>query len=342
MAGQPVPDLARAREASDLCDGTVTFSSHLPGIQAPTPHSDGVWVWWVVAGLAAWLVVGLLFAVVLGRGIRLADRHAVGAADSVLATADLESSAAASTAPVASRTRRRAIPLPPIGIALVAIAIGFETVGYLYRLSGSTGPTANLLSMDAPFSLPRMFVATLFAVAALAAVAGSGITPGRRAWWLAVGLVGSVIAAIKAGSTVHSEALASLSDAIGGTSAVAVSAAVALVVVGALWFLSRTERRDRRRILSVLALYAAAAVGLSALSPIVAGAYGSNWGTAATFVEESGEAIAAVAFLMAVLAGVAPRLVLPAAWPLRRTIDAQTLDLPETAPGRSANRRGAR
>jgi hypothetical protein len=116
-----------------------------------------------------------------------------------------------------------------------------------------------------------------------------------------------------------------------------VSAAVAAVVVGALWFLSRTERRDRRRVLSVLALYAVASVGLSAVSQM-AGAYGAQWVTTATFVEESGEALAAVAFLMAVLAGVAPRLVLPAGWALRREVDAQTLDVPSQMPGRSTLR----
>ena len=73
-----------------------------------------------------------------------------------------------------------------------------------------------------------------------------------------------------------------------------------------------------------------------------AGAYGSQWVTTATFIEESGEALAAVAFLMAVLAGVAPRLVLPASWALRREGDAQTLDLPERAPGRSAIRGNGR
>jgi hypothetical protein len=155
-----------------------------------------------------------------------------------------------------------------------------------------------------------------------------------------VGLVGGVIAAVKAGSTVHSEALNSLSRAIGGSAALAVSVGVAVLVVGALWFLSRTERRDRRRVLSVLALYGVAAVGLSAVSSLAADAYGSasRWAAAATFVEESGEALAGVAFLMAVLAGVAPRVVLPASWALRREVDAQTLDLPEQVPGRSAVR----
>jgi len=38
---------------------------------------------------------------------------------------------------------------------------------------------------------------------------------------------------------------------------------------------------------------------------------------------------------MAVMAGVAPRLVLPAEWALRREVDAHTLHLPEQAPGRT-------
>jgi hypothetical protein len=282
-----------------------------------------------------WSVLAFLLAVVVGRSIRLADQRSPEARRSaVLTTADL---AVGATAPRPA-VRRRAIPLPSLGIALVVLALGLETSGFLARLTGGTSGSSPLLSMDAPFSLPRMFVALLFAAAAAAAVAGAGSIPGRRTWWLAVGLVGGGIAAVKAGSTVHADALGTLSDAIGNTLAVVASAALAVAVVGMLWFLSRTERRDRRRVLSVLALYAVASIGLSALSSVVAGAFGgaSSWAAGATFVEESGEALAAVAFLMAVLAGVAPRLVLPAAWPLRRTMDAHTLEVPVSAPRRTA------
>ncbi len=48
----------------------------------------------------------------------------------------------------------------------------------------------------------------------------------------------------------------------------------------------------------------------------------------ATYLEESGEALAGVAVLVAVLVGVAPRLVLPASWVLRRAEDAGTLAVP--------------
>jgi hypothetical protein len=99
------------------------------------------------------------------------------------------------------------------------------------------------------------------------------------------------------------------------------SALLAGAVLGWLGWLSRHERRDRRRVLSGLGLYAVAAVGLSSVSAVV----GPPWGAGATFVEESGEVLGAVAFLVAVLVGAAPRLVLPADRPLRRAADAPAL-----------------
>src|SRR3954447_1083718 len=306
----------------------------------PTAAADegSVWWLWVLGGLAVWSVVALLFAVVLGRGIRLADRRSLGVGlDDLLTTADLPASLQPARV-AASGTVRRAIPVPTIGIALFAVAVALETIGYVLRLTGATGVSAQVLSMDAPFSVPRMFVAAVFAAAAFAAVAGAGSVPGRRAWWLAVGVVAAGIAAVKAGSTVHSHAMASLDDAVGPRGALLVSVALAAAVVGGLWVLSRNDRRDRRRILGVLALYAGASVGLSAVSTAIAGSAGgaSRWAAAATFLEESGEALSGVWFLIAVLAGVAPRLVLPATWPLRRSADAHTLELPEQLPGRPA------
>jgi hypothetical protein len=279
-----------------------------------------VWIVWVLGGLLAWLLVAALVGVVVGRGIRLADqREAAPDADLLLAD------------PPVVAPARRSLPLPPLGIGLVAVAVALETIGFVARLTGSNSSS---LSMDAPYSLPRLYVAALFAAGALAALAGASAIPGRRTWWTAVGLVAGVIAAVKAGSTVHSDAIAALVSAAGWTAATAISVLLAAVVVGGLWFLSRSERRDRRRVLGSLAGYAVAAVGLSAVSGIVAGAYGglSSWAAGATFIEESGEALGGVAMLIAVLAGVAPRIVLPAAWPLRREVDARTLDLPEHVP----------
>jgi hypothetical protein len=300
-----------------------------------------MWWLWILGGLFAWTVVALFLAVLVGRGIRLADmRSPATGVDGVLTTADLPASLRAPAAPA----RRRVIPLPPIGIALLSVAVTLETIGYVARLTGWSGPASRLLSMDAPLSVPRMFLATMFAAAALAAVAGAGSLTGRRTWWMAVGAVAGGIAAVKAGSTVHADALRRLADAVGGAAALVISAAVAASVVGVLWFLSREEQRDRRRVLGALAFYAVASVGLSAISSLIGGAYGgaSTAAATATFLEESGEAIAGVAFLIAVLAGVAPRLVLPATWALRRTADAHTLVLPERLPGRLSKERPAR
>jgi uncharacterized membrane protein YozB (DUF420 family) len=305
------------------CDRVVTLAGSAAGDGQP-------WALWVLGGLAVWLAVATLVAVVIGRGIRLADRRAGILGDHQLTTADLPASFRAPAIAV----RRRAVPLPPIGITLAAAAVALETSGYLLRLTGSTGSPARLLSMDGPFSVPRLFVAALFAVAALAAVAGAGAFPGRRAWWLAVGLVAGGIAAVKAGSTVHSELLTAVSQAVGAHVALLLSGAAAVAVLSGLWFLSRTERRDRRRVLGALALYAGASVGLSAVSSVATG----TWVPAATYLEESGEALAGVTFLVAVLVGVAPRLALPSAWALRRSTDRHALELPARPAGERAAR----
>ena len=287
-----------------------------------------LWLW-VLGGLLAWIVLAVFVAVVVGRGVRLADSRTADAGRP-LTTADLPGAAAAASMPVAAPVRRRAVPLPTVGVVLAALAVSLEAAGYAMRLTGQGGELGRLLSMDAPFSLPRMFVALVFAAGAVAAVAGAGSLPGRRVWWLGVGLVAGGIAVVKAGGTVHADAMSALAGALGTRATVLVSVLAASTVVAALWFLSRTERRDRRRVLGALAGYAAASVGLSALSTSVP----ATWYATATFVEESGEALAGVAFLVAVLVGVAPRLVLPADWALRRRLDAQTLDLPDALPGR--------
>jgi hypothetical protein len=246
----------------------------------------------------------------------------------VLTPADLPARASAD---VRAAEPRRRVPLPPLGVGLAATAVVLETVGFVLR---QTGHEVRVLSMDAPFSLPRMFVAALFAAAALAAVAGAGTLPGRRTWWTAVGLVAALISAVKAGGTIHADAMSALSRAVGEAAATAVSVALALAVVVGLWALSRHDRRDRSRVLGSLTAYAVASVGLSAVSAAAAPA----WYATATYLEESGEALGGVAVLVAVLVGVAPRVVLPATWRLRRTLDAQTLDLPEDLPGLSAPR----
>ncbi|MGY1683662.1 hypothetical protein [Geodermatophilus sp. SYSU D01176] len=265
---------------------------------------------WIIGGLAVWVLLAFAVAVVVGRGIRLAD---VRAADPL--------SAPEPAVRPRLRTPRRRIPLPPVGVGLAATAVLLETAGYIGRLTGATGPVARALSMDAPYSAPRTYVAALFAVAAVAAIAGAVRAPGRRTWWLAVGLVSAGIAVVKISGTVHVEAMAALSQAVGQAGAVVASIAFVSAVLAVLAFVSRDERRDRRRVLTCLAAYGLASVGLSTVSTLAVG----QWAVTATYLEESGEALAGVAVLVAVLVGVAPRLVLPASWVLRREEDAEAL-----------------
>ncbi|SDN54990.1 hypothetical protein [Geodermatophilus sp. DSM 45219] len=273
---------------------------------------------WVAGGLLLWVLLAFTVAVVVGRGIRIAD----------VRSADLHAPAEP-LSEVRLRTARRRVPLPPVGVALAATAVLLETTGYVSRLAGATGPVARALSMDAPYSVPRAFVAALFAAAAVTAVVGAVRVPGRRAWWLAVGLVSAGIAVVKVGGTVHVDAVAALSAAVGEAGAVLVSTALVASVLGVLGFVSRSERRDRRRVLGTLAAYGAASVGLSGLSALAVG----QWAVTAIYLEESGEALAGVAVLVAVLVGVAPRLVLPASWVLRREDDAAPMPLAERLPG---------
>ena len=288
------------------------------------------WIPWVLGGLAVWVGLAVAVAVVIGKGIRLADRWSADAPTGAVLTVAALDLPERVAVPV---VRRRAIPVPPVGIALIVGAMTLMTTGYVVRLTGATGQVAHTLSMDAPLSLPRMYVSALFAAAAVMAVMGASTLPGRRTWWLAVGVIGGGIAAVKGAGTVHVGALGTLEAAVGGQAALALSVAAAAAVVAGLLFLSRSERRDRRRVVGVLALYALASVGLSAISSAMPTA---NLAASATFVEESGEALAGVGFLLAVLAGVAPRLVLPAAWGLRRTADAHTLEVAEPLHGRRA------
>jgi multisubunit Na+/H+ antiporter MnhC subunit len=278
--------------------------------------------WWGWA-LVGWVGLSVVVAPLIGMALREADRRE-------------RSTLGLGPTPAVAPVRTRRIPVPPLTFALLLTAAALETVGFVVRTSGHEH-TARLWSMDAPLSLPRMFVAGLFLAAAVAAAAGAVRAPGRRPWWVAVAVVAALIGEVKAGGTVHSGAISALG--LGGRPLLAtlLSTAVVAAVLVALWWLSRTERRDRRRMLIAFGLYASAAVGLSGVTSLIGHAGASAyWTAAATFVEETGEAFGAVAVLTAVLVGVAPRLVLPADWLLRRQADALTVDAPGTlAPRRS-------
>jgi hypothetical protein len=277
------------------------------------------WWGWVLIG---WPALAVAVAFPLGLAIRTADRHELGA----------DALSAVDHRPViAAAVRRRRFPLPPIAVALLGIGVSLEATGLVLRSAGLDRGTARLLSMDAPLSVPRLFVTGLFAAAAVAAVVGGARSPGRRTWWLSVAAVAAVVAEVKGGGTVHVYAVRAVGLADHPVSAALVSAVVVAAVLGTLFWVSRSERRDRRRVLLAFGAYGVAAVGLSAVSSMA-----GSWSTIATFVEESGEVLGGVAVLVAVLAGVAPRLVLPAGWALRRTADAETIDAPGTLPAWAA------
>ncbi len=277
--------------------------------------------------LVGWVGVSMIGALLVGMVIREADRRELEAP-----AGSLPHPTVAFAADVAARkAARRRIPVPPIAVTLAGIGVTLEAVGFVVRAAG-LDRAGQLWSMDQPLSVPRLYVTALFVAAAAAALLGGSRTPGRRAWWVGVGLVAVVVAEVKGGGTVHVRALEMLGVAGRPVVAMLGSAAVAAAVLGTLWWLSRTEIRDRRRVLGAFALYAVAAVGLSSVSAGLGQSRGATWAAVGTFVEESGEVLGAVAVLMAVLVGVAPRLVLPENWPLRRTADAQTIDAPAALP----------
>lgn len=281
------------------------------------------WWGWVLIG---WIGLSVVLAPLVGMTLRVAERRGrvwfEAARPGVPAAVQV----------AASPPRRRRIPVPPLAVTLIGVGVSLEAVGFVVHASGQERGTAGFLSMDQPLSIPRMYITGLLAAAALLAFLGASRAPGRRTWWLAVGAIAAVLAQVKGGGTVHVRALEAFGVGDRPVLAALGSALVAGVVLGGLWWLSCNERRDRRRVLGAFTLYAAASVGLSAGSSLVGQSLGSPWAASATFLEESGEVAGAVVVLIAVLVGVAPRLVLPATWPVRRTADAETVDAPGALP----------
>ncbi|SCX40008.1 hypothetical protein SAMN03159343_0857 [Klenkia marina] len=224
--------------------------------------------------------------------------------------------------PTAGGPRWR-VPVPPWARAAALLLVGAELLGYGLRVLGAPRAISHPLSMELPFSLPRMLIATVFVLAAVAAATGAARLPRRRSWWTAVALLCTLAALVKVGSTVHRAVLEAVDGYAHPLRTVLGSAAVGAVVLAGLFRLSRDERRDRRRVLRWLAAYGFAAGGLTVPSALAEGAWGHGSALTATFVlvEESAEALAALGVLVAVLVGCAPRLVFPAARGLRRADD---------------------
>lgn len=188
-------------------------------------------------------------------------------------------------------------------VVLAVVAVGLFSVGLAVRVhcrvSGCVWSRDRYFDIQAVGGLPRLFTTGLFVAVAVAAwLASRRVAGGARLWWTAVALIGAVLAVLKALS-VHSEAksAAALATLLGGV-------ALSAVVLTVLW---RTARRwgvaAGTPVVVALGGYAFAALGLDAVTGAVAGLHGGTGlvlDSAAMFVEEFGEALAALLVLAAV------------------------------------------
>jgi hypothetical protein len=186
-------------------------------------------------------------------------------------------------------------------LALTAVAVCLYAMGLDVRLrcrfhDGCHWSRDKYFDLDAIGGLPRLFITGLFvALAVLAWWASRRATGRARTWWTAVALIGAALAVLKVVSA-HSDAKAAADVAT-----LVVGVALSVVVLGALW---RTARRwdvgAGPSVVMALAVYAFAALGLDAITGLVAGIHGSTGVVAdsvATFIEEFGEALGALLVL---------------------------------------------
>ncbi|MGZ4648666.1 MAG: hypothetical protein ACXVYC_20340 [Blastococcus sp.] len=182
--------------------------------------------------------------------------------------------------------------------ALGALALVLFPIGLITRLrcglGRCTGSTLqHLFDLDSIGGLPRLFISGLFvAVGVLGWIARRRSAGTARTWWTAIAGVGVVLAVAKTVSA-HSTAKhsAPLLTLVVGLLLTGVALA-ALTVTGRRWGIAAA-----RPIAVALGVYAAAALGLDAVTTAVAAAQdhvGALSAAASTFVEELGEALAAL------------------------------------------------
>jgi hypothetical protein len=186
---------------------------------------------------------------------------------------------------------------------LAAVALGLFTGGLLFGLRCPprrchTTVLDRLFDLDAIGSLPRLFTTGLFvACAAVAWWACRAVEGRQRWWWTTVAVVGVGLAVAKATSlhallkTDTSPALTALVGSVGS-----------VVGLSALWLAGRRWAvAAAGPVVLALACYAAVALGLDLLTGLAAAVQdhvGSLTETAATFIEELGEALSALLLLV--------------------------------------------
>ena len=206
---------------------------------------------------------------------------------------------------------RRDLPLTPwprlrqtwwvYGLAAALLAL--YCTGLLVRVRcavlGHCGGSGRFFDLDAVGGLPRLATTALFAVTAVLAWRASRRQTGRGGtWWISVAVICVVLALAKL-SSLHS--LAKQSAAVLTLVVGVVGAAVilgALAVTGRRWGVAATVP-----VVVALAGYAAASLGLDAITSLVAAVQsqaGALTDAAATFVEELGEALTALVLLVTV------------------------------------------
>jgi hypothetical protein len=206
---------------------------------------------------------------------------------------------------------RRELPLPPwprlretwwvyaLGAALVALYCAGLFVRIRCTFLGHCGGPARLFDLDALGGIPRLVTTALFLATAVLAWLASRRCLGRRAlWWRAVSGIGVVLALAKLFS-VHS-----LAKSDSAVLTLLLSVLLAVAGLAALWVLGRRWGVSATRpVVTSLALYAGAAIGLDAVTWLIAAVQaqpGALSAAAATFIEEFGEALAALVLLVTV------------------------------------------
>jgi hypothetical protein len=188
---------------------------------------------------------------------------------------------------------------------LAASALGIFLLGFLVALRcgprGCHGSVVTrLLDLDAVGGLPRLFTTALFlGVGFLAWRARRSVQGAATTWWTAVGAVATGLALAKLVS-VHAtlkNAVSPLLTLVGGLSLTALA-------LGALWMAGRRWGVTAApSVVLALAAYAVVALGLDELTGLAAAVQDRvGWLTVsgATFVEELGEALAALLLLVTV------------------------------------------
>jgi len=183
---------------------------------------------------------------------------------------------------------------------LAAVAVLLYAVGLVVRLRCRLHEgCVRQFDLDSIGGLPRLFITGLFVGVAVVAWRARRRAEGQaRTWWTAVSVIGVGLAALKVVSA-HSDA-----KAHAGLATFVVGVALSAVALSVLWRAARRWDVDAGpSVVVALAVYAFAALGLDAITGLVAGIHGTAGVVAdavATFIEEFGEALGALLVLAVV------------------------------------------